>query len=279
MRASRLLNTVLRTAAVVTLLILGLILTYFVLRSLPFFLAEGPISLITDDGWFPAQAQFNLVPMIIGSLWVATGAVLLAAPAGVLLAMFAHFYAPPWLARVYRLVVEVLAGIPSVVYGFWGLVVLVPLIAAVVPPGASILAAIIVLALMLLPLMLLVVDQAITQLPPGWIKAAQALALTRWSVIRKLVLPTTWPQIYTGFILQSSRAIGETMAVLMVCGNVIQIPGNLFEPARTLTAHIALEMAYATDTHADALFVAGLLLLLMSVLLVRAAHRYGRMIV
>ena len=163
---------------------------------------------------------------------------------------------------------ELLSGVPSVVYGFWGLIVLVPWISTFAPPGASVLAGIIVLAIMVLPLVVLTVDTAFEQTPQKWLVAADALALQRWSKIWRIVLPHSLPSIFSGVTLQTGRALGETMAVLMVCGNIVQVPSSVFEPTRTLTANIALEMSYATDFHVNALFVSGLILFLMTVLIV-----------
>ena len=117
---------------------------------------------------------------------------------------------------------------------------------------------------MILPLMVLMVDTAIGQLPRHWVEAGQALALSRFGMIRHVVVPAIWPAIRSGAVLQTGRALGETMAVLMVCGNVVQVPGSWFEPARTLTANIALEMAYATGRHQQGLMICGLLLFLMA---------------
>lgn len=264
MRASPLLGWALRLGAISSLLILTLIGAFLLLRSAPFLLEVGPAALWQDDGWHPLDGAYQITALLAGTLAVTFGAVLLAAPLGVLLGLFGRYYAPPALAPVYRGLIELLAGIPSVVYGLWGLVVLVPMIANWVPPGASVLAGLLVLALMILPLMVLMVDTAIGQLPRHWVEAGQALALSRFGMIRHVVVPAIWPAIRSGAVLQTGRALGETMAVLMVCGNVVQVPGSWFEPARTLTANIALEMAYATGRHQQGLMICGLLLFLMA---------------
>lgn len=271
MRASRTLDWSLRIGAIGTVLILTLIALFLVFRSLPFIVQHGPLSIWNDAGWHPLDGEFRITALLAGSLAVTAGAVLLAAPMGLLLGLFGRFYAPPLVGRAYRGLIELLAGIPSVVYGLWGLLVLVPMIAMWVPPGASVLAGILVLGLMVLPLMVLMVDNAIAQLPPSWMNAGTALSLSRSGMVRRIVLPGIAPAIRSGAVLQTGRALGETMAVLMVCGNVIQIPGSPFEPARTLTANIALEMAYAGTEHVQALMVCGLLLFLLAALLVRLA--------
>jgi phosphate transport system permease protein len=194
----------------------------------------------------------------------------------VLSAIFSRFYAPEHLRTAYRRLVELLAGIPSVVYGFWGLVVLVPLIGRLQPPGPSLLAGVIILAIMVLPTIALMADAAIENVPEPYLRAAAALGLSRWGTIRGVVLPAARSGLFTGVILETGRAIGETMAILMVCGNVVQTPDSLFDPIRTLTANIALEMAYAVGDHRAALFVTGLVLMAMIVALVIAAELTAR---
>jgi len=267
MRHSSQLNHLLKGSALISISVLALILIFVLSKSLPFIQQIGFTNLWLDDGWFPTENKFNLIPMVLGSLYIMTGAVLLASPIGIILAIFLQYYAPPKVAFIYRSLIELLAGIPSVVYGFWGLIVLVPLISNWVPPGASVLAACIVLALMILPLVTLMTDSALSQIPEKWVTAADALAINRWSKIWKIALPHAMPSIIAGTTLQAGRALGETMAVLMVCGNIVQIPHSIFEPARTLTANIALEMAYATDHHVSALYMSGLVLLIITILL------------
>ena len=172
--------------------------------------------------------------------------------------------------------VELLAGIPSVVYGLWGLVVLVPLITRLHPPGPSLLAGIAILTVMILPTVTLAANASFSQVPREYLHGAVALGIGRWSIIRRVVLPAAKSGLFTGIILQTGRAIGETMAILMVCGNVVQTPTSLFDPIRTLTANIALEMGYAVGNHRSALFVSGLLLMLMVIALTTAAEMISR---
>ncbi len=226
-----------------------------------------------DPSWHPTEELYNLVPMLAGTVLVTIGAVTLATPLGLLLAVFCQYYAPTSIASIYQKFIELLAGIPSVVYGLWGLVVLVPLIAKLHPPGPSLLAGIIVLTIMILPTVTLVSQSAMRQVPMEYIHNAAALGLKRWRIIRHIILPSAWPGILTGVIMQTCRAIGETMAILMVCGNVVQTPSSLFDPFRSLTANIALEMAYATDIHRASLFFTGLLLLTIVIGLVFTAQR------
>ncbi len=214
--------------------------------------------------------------MRMGTLLAMSGAVLAATPLGILSAVFCQFYAPPLLARWYRRLIELLAGIPSVVYGFWGLVVLVPLIARLHPPGPSLLAGILILTVMILPTIALMADAALANVPPQLLRGAAALGLPRWAVIRGVAFPAAKAGLFTGVILETGRAIGETMAILMVCGNVVKTPHSLFDPIRPLTANIALEMAFAEGDHRAALFVSGLILMALIVALVAAAELISR---
>jgi phosphate transport system permease protein len=184
--------------------------------------------------------------------------------------MFCQYYAPAPLAGTYRRLVELLAGIPSVVYGFWGLVVLVPIIRGWAPPGPSLLAGILVLTIMVLPTIALFADAALANVPREELRAAAAVGLGRWGTLRGVVFPHARAGLVTGVILQTGRAIGETMAILMVCGNIVKMPGHIADPIRTLTSNIALELGYAVDDHRSALFVSGLLLVGMIILLVGA---------
>jgi phosphate transport system permease protein len=263
---------VLRACAALAGAVVLLIVVFLVAESLPVLRHVGLSPFFTDADWHPAERLYNLTPMLWGTLFAMTGAVLVATPLGILSAVFCHYYAPLPLARWYRRLVELLAGIPSVVYGFWGLVNLVPLIARLHPPGPSLLAGILILALMILPTIALTADAALANVPPQLLRGAAALGLPRWATIRGVVFPAARSGLFTGVILETGRAIGETMAVLMVCGNVVQTPRSLFDPVRTLTANIALEMAFAEGDHRAALFVSGLILMGLIVVLVIAAE-------
>ena len=220
----------------------------------------------TDDGWFPretaVQGSFGIGPMVLGSLLVTCGAVLIAVPFGIVSALFCQFYAPRSIAVTFRRLVELLAGIPSVVFGFWGLVVLAPLIGRWQPPGASLLAGIIVVALMIMPTVMLMAQESLAAVPRSYVSAAAALGIGRLRFIQTIALRQASGGIFSGVILATARAVGETMAVVMVCGNIVRVPSSLFDPVRTLTANIALEMGYALGDHRSALFVCGLVLLL-----------------
>jgi phosphate transport system permease protein len=253
-----------------------LIIMFLVIDSLPALAHVGVIRFFTDPSWHPAEGFYNLTPMLWGTLFAMAGSVLIATPLGILSAVFCHYYAPIALARPYRRLIELLAGIPSVVYGFWGLVVLVPLIGAIHPPGPSLLAGILILTIMILPTIALMADASLANVPQQYLRGAAALGLPRWATIRGVVFPAAKSGLYTGVILETGRAIGETMAILMVCGNVVQTPSSVFDPIRTLTANIALEMAYALGDHRAALFVSELVLMAMIVALAVSAEWISR---
>jgi len=233
------------------------------------------LSFFMGEGWFPASGQFNILAMLWATIAAAVGALLIAVPLGVLSAVFSHFYSPSWLIKPLRRVMVLLAGIPSVVYGLWGLTVLVPIIAAWAPPGASLLSAILILALMILPTVALTSEAALAAVSASNLQGAAALGLTRKGIVLGVALPAARAGIITGILLAAMRALGETMAVLMVAGNVVQTPSSLFDSVRVLTANIALEMPYATGDHRAALFASGLMLMLVVTFLAWLASRNG----
>ncbi len=266
----------LKASAILVVMVLIFIFSFIFFKSLPFITDNQLSSLFVDDGWYPTTNNFNLFPIIVGSISIMVVPLLLSAPLGILLALFCRYYAPKSLAKVYIALIELLSGIPSVVYGLWGVLVLVPWIGQYAPPGASLLAGWIIIAIMILPLMVICVDNQLALVPKKWLSGAQALSITRWGTIWKIVLPSCISNISSGLILQTGRALGETMAVLMVCGNIVQIPTSMFDPIRTLTANIALEMSYATEMHVSVLFMSGLILLLMTSILMSLAYAFKR---
>ena len=243
-------------AALVLLLVLG-----FVLREALPMLGEPALHLLTGEGWYPLEGHFGALPMLVAAVAVALGALLIAAPIGVAGAVFERFHAPAALAKSYRAVLSVLAGVPSVAYGLWGLTVLVPLIAQWHPPGASLLAAALVLALMILPTVAVTASAALAAVPHSLLRAAAMLGISPTGAALGVVLSAARSAIQAGVLLALARALGETMAVLMVAGNVVQLPTSVFDPVRVLTANMALEMAYATGLHRAALFATGVLTL------------------
>jgi len=257
--------------------IVVLIALFVAIEAWPALADVGALRFLTDGHWLPsggsAQGRFGLGPMIAGTLAASAGAMMVAVPLGIAAAAYSCFYAPRWIAPLYRRSVEVMAGIPSVVYGFWGLVVLAPLIGRWQPPGQSLLAGVLVLAIMVLPTVALLSEAALRAVPGSLLRGAAALGLSRWSTLHGVVLPAAGAGLRTAVLLALGRALGETMALLMVTGNVVRWPHSVFDPVRTLTANIALELGYAMDLHRSALFVSGGVLMLLVVGLVLLAER------
>lgn len=269
----------LSASALIAAGLLLLILVFLARESWPVIQNAGISTFFRDDGWFPSEGAYGLVPMLAASMAMSALAIVIAAPLGVMSALFCRFYAPPMIARMYRWAIILLAGIPSVVLGLWGLTVIVPLILAVSPPGTSLLAGSIILALMILPTVALTTEAALAAVPKAYWQGAAALGLSTEATILRVALPATGASIYAGILLAVARALGETMAVMMVSGNVVQLPTSLFDPVRTLTANIALEMAYATGDHRASLFVSGLVLTALVLALAAGARRSGGEIV
>ena len=279
-RVDRRLTILLLGMAGATALLLALIMLFLLSEAWPFFAnrwMDGSwLQLFYSQNWYPLEGQFGMAPMILSSLAVTVGAVALALPLGLGSAIFLQFYASPRSAQSFRLLLNVLAGIPSVVFGLWGLTRLVPLITSWQPPGASMLAAIVVLTLMILPTIALTSASSLASVPRELLAGSTALGLRRNTQILYIILPAARAGISSGVLLATARALGETLAVLMVAGNVVQNPSGLFEPVRVLTANIALEMAYAMGDHRASLFASGLLLTVLVWLLSWFAHHVSR---
>lgn len=241
------------------------ILAGFILTAgVPFFLKYGLRETLCALNWYPEREEFGLLPMIIGTATVTAGALLLSIPVGVGSAIYLAEMATSRVAAVAKPLLELLAGIPSVVYGFWGMVVIVPLIRELTNSrGFSIAAAAVVLAVMILPTIISICIDTFHSVPREYREGSLALGATRWQTIRHVVLPAARSGIIAASALGLGRAIGETMAVLMVAGNVTTIPSSILDPVRTLTAGIALEMGYAAGDHARALFACGAVLFVM----------------
>ncbi|GIW99916.1 MAG: phosphate ABC transporter permease subunit PstC [Pirellulaceae bacterium] len=230
--------------------------------------------------WHPAveadQGDFGLAAMLVASLAVSLGAVLIAGPVAWLTGIWAAFYAPPrWSQGVLRCM-ELLAGLPSVVIGFWGLVQVVPLLGELAAPGTCLLAGCIVLAAMILPGLVIAFYVGMRGVAAELQLAAAAVGLRRWTFVQRIVRPALRQPTVDALIVQGGRALGETMAVLMVVGNVVQFPTSWWDPVRPITANIALEMPYAEGIHRATLFAGGLMLLGVIALLVIAMRLQWR---
>lgn len=248
--------------------VLGLIILFVFREGAPVMARVGLARFVFGTKWAPSRGVFGILPMILGSLWVTLGALAIGLPLGLACAVFLAEMAPPRLSSILKPSVELLAGIPSVAYGFMGLVVLVPLIRQWIGgPGFSVLAAASVLGMMVLPTITSISYDALKAVPAAYRDGMLALGATRWQAIRMVILPAARPGIIAAVILGMGRAIGETMAVIMVAGNATKIPSSILEPVRTLTSNIALEMGYAAGEHREALFATGIVLFVVIALL------------
>lgn len=233
----------------------------------------GVATFFFSTDWHPTAGDFNLVPMTLGTLAVSVGALVIAGPFALICAVFTRFYVPESTASAFRTVLHLLAGIPSVVYGLWGIALIVPWIVEWDAAGPSMLAGIVVLAIMILPTIAVISDTALRQLPPALYQGGIALGLPRYRVVWRVVLPAARNKLLAAAILGLARALGETMALLMVTGNNIALPTHLLASIRTLSANVALEMAYALDVHRSALFVTGLVLMVLVLVVLAIATR------
>jgi len=240
---------------------LALIALFVFIQGTPIIVREGLIPFLFGHKWAPTKGAFGIFPMVVGSVWVTIGALLIAGPLGVACAVFLVEIAPRKVADFVRPAIQLLAGIPSVVYGFVGIIVLVPLIRETLGgPGLSILAAAVILGTMVLPTVISISQDALEAVPRSYKEGALALGLTHWQAITRVILPAARSGIAAALVLGMGRAIGETMAVIMVVGNATKLPQSPLDPARTLTSNIALEMAYASGEHREALFATGVVL-------------------
>lgn len=238
------------------------LITVFVLREgFPVLWEIGPRAFLFGTVWSPAHDQFGILPMIVGSVLVTIGALLVGVPLGVAVAIFSAEVAPSWMAAILRPAVQLLAGIPSVIYGFIGLMIVVPWIRTNLGgPGLSLLAGSIILGIMILPTIISISEDAMRAVPKAYRDGALALGATPWQTIWRVVVPAARSGIMASVILGMGRAVGETMAVIMVVGNALAMPRSLLDPATTLTSNIGLEMGYAAGKHREALFAMGVVL-------------------
>jgi phosphate transport system permease protein len=259
--ADRWLTIITRACAVISAGVVVMVVVFLTRESLPAFRQIGFSRFLTDASWHPLSGLFNMVPMVAGTALTTMGAMAIAVPLGISSAVFAQFYAPPGIARWHGRLVELLAGIPSVVFGLWGLVVLVPLLAPLGGSGQNLLSATLVLGLMIVPTIALTSHSSLAAVSHELIAGGAALGLRRWAIVWRIAIPAAKAGIRTGLLLATCRAMGETMAVLMLAGNVPELPDSIVSPVRTLTANIALEMGYATSGHRATLLVSGLMLM------------------
>ena len=260
-------------AACASVLAVALICIFLFANGIPAMKEIGFGKFLTGQMWRPKNQIFGIFPMIIGSLYVTAGAILFGVPVGILTSVFMAHYCPKKIYKPLKAATELLAGIPSVVYGFFGLVVLVPWIREMGRGlgfggnGSSILTASLLLGMMILPTIIGVTESAIRAVPAQYYEGAVALGATHERAIFRVILPAAKSGVVAGIVLGIGRAIGETMAVIMVAGNQARMPAGIFRGIRTLTANIVIEMGYATDLHREALIATGVVLFVFILLI------------
>lgn len=278
-------------AACASVLAVALICLFLFANGIPAMTEIGIVNFLMGLEWKPGNNIYGIFPMIVGSLYVTAGAILLGVPIGILTAVFMAKYCSKKIYRPLKSATELLAGIPSVVYGFFGLVVLVPLVRDVsrtlktagilehTSKGTSILTAAILLGIMILPTVIGTTEAALRSVPSSYYEGALALGATKERSLFAVILPAAKSGVLAGVVLGIGRAIGETMAVIMVAGNQARMPEHIMEGVRTLTANIVIEMGYATDLHREALIATAVVLFVFILIInlsVSLMNRRGR---
>ncbi|MCX0378712.1 phosphate ABC transporter permease subunit PstC [Clostridium perfringens] len=269
------------SVAVISLL---LIIGFVFYKGLRPFIVEGYSfwDFIFGTQWIPSANKYGILPMIVASLGATIGALLIGVPVGILTSIFIAEIAPKRISKIMSGAVELLAGIPSVLYGVFGLAIIVPTIQDMfnLPKGQSLLAVIIVLAIMMLPTVITVSETAIRAVPNAYKEGSLALGASKTETIFKVIVPAAKSGIMTGVVLGIGRAIGETMAVILVAGNTPVIPSSIMDSVRPLTTNIALEMGYAFGTHQEMLFATGVVLftfiLILNLVLSKLSNKGGK---
>ncbi len=255
-----------------------LLITFFIFQQgLPLIFKIG-LGNFFSTNWAPTRGLFGILSMIIGSLMVTFGALIFGVPFGLACAVFLAEFSSSMIQKTLKPVIELLAGIPSVVYGFIGIVILVPFIRNYFGgPGFSVLAASIILGIMIMPTIVSISFDSLIAVPKTYREGSYALGATKWQTVVMLLFPAARSGIVAGIILGMGRAIGETMAVIMIAGNALKIPGSVLDSVRTLTSTIALELGYAAGDHRAALFAAGsflfLIIIILNVIAIRITGR------
>ena len=243
-----------------------LICLFLFANGIPAMKEIGLLNFLTGAKWKPGNDIYGILPMILGSIYITAGAVVIGVPVGLLTAIFMAFYCPKKLYGLLKPCTELLAGIPSIVYGFFGMVVIVPCIRTVAAlfgadiSGSSILAASVLLGIMILPTVIGVSEAALRAVPSAYYEGAVAMGARHERAIFTVMLPAAKSGVLAGIVLGIGRAIGETMAVIMVAGNQPRLTGNMLKGIRTMTANIVMEMGYATGLHREALIATGVVL-------------------
>lgn len=261
MKKEKLMQAVFFVAACTSILAVALICIFLFANGIPAMQEIGLFKFLLGQKWKPGNNIFGILPMILGSIYVTAGAIVIGVPIGILTSAFMAEYCPKKIYGFLKSATELLAGIPSVVYGFFGLTVLVPLIRQIPgSKGTSMLTASILLGIMILPTIIGVTESAIRAVPASYYEGSLALGATHERSIFRVILPAAKSGVLAGVVLGIGRAIGETMAVVMVAGNQTRMPAGILKGVRTLTTNIVIEMGYAADLHREALIATGVVL-------------------
>jgi phosphate ABC transporter permease protein PstC len=264
----KLIRAMLLSAALVAIASLAVITGFIFKEGVPIMAKVGLGHFIFSNDWYPLEGEFGILPMIAGSLAVTAGAMVIGVVFGLGCAVLLTEFSSRRVIGIVKPSIELLAGIPSVVYGFIGVVILVPFIRDYLGgPGLSVLAASIVLGIMVLPTVTSISIDALQAVPRGYREGSIALGATEWQTTHRVVFKAARSGIVAAVILGMGRALGETMAVIMVAGNTIDVPHSALDPVRTLTSNIALEMGYAAGDHRRALFATGVVLFVIIMIL------------
>jgi phosphate transport system permease protein len=248
-------------AACVSIFAVALICIFLFVNGFPGMLKIGLPDFLTGTTWKPGNDIYGILPMILGSIYVTAGALIIGVPAGILTALFMSRFASGRIVKAMKPAVSLLAGIPSVVYGFFGLIVIVPLIRNMFGgSGASMLAASILLGIMILPTIITISESALNAVPQSYYEGALALGSSHERTVFCIILPAAKSGVTASVVLGVGRAIGEAMAVMMVAGNQARMPKGIFQGVRTLTSNIVMEMGYAADLHREALIATAVVL-------------------
>ena len=267
----KIMEIVFLVAACVSILAVLLICVFLFSSGIPAIGKIGPLNFLGGTVWKPSNNLFGILPMILGSIYVTAGAIIIGVPIGIFMAVFMARFCPGSLYKILKPAVELLAGIPSIVYGFFGMEVLVPLLRNTIAvfncKGNSMLAASILLGIMILPTIIGVSESAIRAVPNSYYEGSLALGADHERSVFFAVLPAAKSGILAGVVLGIGRAIGETMAVIMVAGNQPAMAHSIFKGVRTMTANVVIEMGYATGIHREALIATGVVLFVFILLI------------
>ena len=260
--------------ALASILAVALICVFLFANGLPAMKEIGFLNFLSGTTWRPGNDIYGILPMIVGSIYITAGAIVIGVPIGLLTAIFMAFYCPKRIYGILKPCTELLAGIPSIVYGFFGMVVIAPVVLDVakffgadISSGATILSASILLGIMILPTIIGVSEAALRAVPNSYYEGAVAMGATHERAVFSVMLPAAKSGVLAGIVLGIGRAIGETMAVIMVAGNQPRLTASLLDGIRTMTANIVIEMGYATGLHREALIATGVVLFVFILLI------------